>query len=186
MASTMTNELHFPQIHSGTPRLDRLDIKILAALQTDGRMTNLKLADIVGLSPTPCLQRVRRLEATGYIKAYEAILDVARLAPHMFVITQVSLANQRYEDTQRFERFVQNTPEVLECFAVGSDYDYLVQSIVRNIAHYQELVDALLSDAVGARQVATYITLKTVKRTRALPSSLFQPSAIMGLRSSPS
>jgi Lrp/AsnC family transcriptional regulator of ectoine degradation len=186
MASTMTHELNFRQFHAPAARLDRLDIKILAALQTDGRMTNLKLADIVGLSPTPCLQRVRRLEATGYIMAYEAILDIARLAPHMFVIAQVSMASQRYEDMQRFERFVQNTPEMLECFAVGSDYDYLVQCIVRDIAHYQELLDALLSDAVGARQVATYITLKTVKRTRALPSSLFQSLGLLGLRSSSS
>ena len=173
MASILAHELHLPQFQATAVRLDRLDIKILAALQTDGRMTNLKLAEIVGLSATPCLQRVRRLEASGYIKAYEAVLDVARLAPHLLVITRVTLSSQRYEDTQRFERWVNNTPEILECFGVGSDYDYLVQSIARDIAHYQELVDELLSDAVGARQVATFITLKTVKRTRALPASLF-------------
>ncbi len=188
MSSTMAHELQLQQFQAGVVRLDRLDLKILVALQNDGRMTNLRLAQVVGLSPTPCLQRVRRLEGTGYIKSYEAVLDVVRLTPHLVVLTQVTLASQKYEDSQRFERFVQNTPEILECFGIGAGYDYMVQSIARDVAHYQELVDSLLSDLVGAKQVATYIALKTVKRTRALPSSLFQASmkSNCGLRSSTS
>jgi Lrp/AsnC family transcriptional regulator, regulator of ectoine-degradation genes len=174
MAATMTPEFAFAPFTGGSIRLDRLDVRILVALQNDGRMTNLKLADIVGLSPTPCLQRVRRLESAGYIKTYEAVLDIARLVRHQFVFTQVTLASQKYEDAQRFERFVNTTPEILECFGIGSGYDYLVQSVARDIPHYQELVDALLSDLVGVKHVATFLSLKTVKRTRALPVSLLQ------------
>jgi len=163
-----TTSFFRPSAESGF-RLDRLDIKILAALQTDGRMTNLKLAEFVGLSPTPCLQRVRRLEGAGYIRTYEAVLDVGRLASHLVAFTQVTLSSQRFEDTRRFERFIQSTPWVMECFAVGAGYDYLVQSVARDVHHYQEFTEELLSEEVGAKQVASFITLKTVKRTRAFP-----------------
>ena len=87
------------------PRLDRLDLKILAALQLDGRMTNVKLAQAVGLSPTPCLQRVRRLEAAGYIKGYGAAIDLARLGPHIVVFTEITLRSHGREDFLRFERW---------------------------------------------------------------------------------
>jgi len=165
-------------------RLDRLDIKILVALQVDGRITNLKLAEVVGLSPTPCLQRVRRLEAAGYIRTYEAVLDVSRLATHLVAFTQVTLASQRFEDVRRFERFVQSSPWVMECFGIGAGYDYLLQSVARDVRHYQEFTEELLSQEVGARQVASFITLKTVKRTRAFPLELLDQKvqALTGLR----
>jgi DNA-binding Lrp family transcriptional regulator len=178
-----TTSFFRPSAESGF-RLDRLDIKILAALQTDGRMTNLKLAEFVGLSPTPCLQRVRRLEGAGYIRTYEAVLDVGRLASHLVAFTQVTLSSQRFEDTRRFERFIQSTPWVMECFAVGAGYDYLVQSVARDVHHYQEFTEELLSEEVGAKQVASFITLKTVKRTRAFPLELLNQKvqALAGMR----
>lgn len=178
-----TTPLFRPCAENGL-RLDRLDIKILAALQTDGRMTNLKLAEFVGLSPTPCLQRVRRLEAAGYIRTYEAVLDVGRLASHLVAFTQVTLCSQRSEDTRRFERFVQSSPWVMECFGVGAGYDYLMQSVARDVHHYQEFTEQLLSGEVGARQIASFITLKTVKRTRAFPLELLNQKvqAVGGMR----
>lgn len=181
----MPNPPHLRQIAGGSLRLDRLDIKILVALQADGRMTNLKLAEVVGLSPTPCLQRVRRMEAAGYIRAYEASLDAARLAAHMVVFTQVTLASHRYEDARRFERYAQASPYVMECHGVGGGFDYLIKSVARNVAHHQEMLDELVSEEVGVKQVASFISLKTLKDSRQFPLTQFDPGlqVVGGLRS---
>jgi Lrp/AsnC family leucine-responsive transcriptional regulator len=103
-------------------RLDRLD-KILAALQADGRMSNLKLSVLVGLSPTPCLQRVRRLENGGFIVAYGATLDVRKFALHIMVHTDVTLRRRTAECTRQFERYVRDEQFVVECFLVSGDFD---------------------------------------------------------------
>lgn len=155
------------------PRLDRLDLKILAALQADGRMTNVRLAAAVSLSPTPCLQRVRRLEAAGYIKGYGAWLDAARLGPHIVVFTEITLRSHGREDFLRFERLVQDVPHILNAYLVSGGYDYLVQFMARDVAHYQEIIEDLLDRPAGIERYFSYIAIKHIKATSHVPLALF-------------
>lgn len=167
---------------SADVRLDRLDVKILTALQQDGRITNRKLAELVGLSPTPCLQRVRRLKAKGYIQGYGAVLNAARLWSHIKVFTEVSLRSRLREDTQPFERYVRTQPLITECCAVGGAYDYLLKVIARDVAHYQAILDDMIAQKVGVANYHSFISLREVKQTRDFPIALFQgvPEPIAG------
>src|SRR5260370_10986875 len=99
-------------------RLDRLDVKILATLQTAGRISNLELADTVGLSATPCMQRVRRMEAAGYISGYAAQLEIDRICSNIVVFTEITLRNHRREDFLKFELGIHYIPQLLNCFLV--------------------------------------------------------------------
>ena len=154
-------------------RLDRFDLKILSALQADGRITNLKLADLIGLSATPCLQRVRRLEAAGYIRAYGAEIDAGRLFEHLVVHSRIVLASQREADAARFERFVQAEPRVVECMRVAGESDYLIKSVARDVADHQDLIDLLLADAVGALRVTSEVATRCVKQSRLFPLEMW-------------
>jgi DNA-binding Lrp family transcriptional regulator len=156
-----------------TPRLDRLDLRILAALQADGRMTNARLAEAIGLSPTPCLQRVRRLEAAGYIKGYGALIDAARLGPSITVFTEITLRSHGRDDFLRFERLVQDVPHIVNCYLVSGGYDYLVQFVARDVAHYQEVIEALVDKPAGIEKYFSYIAIKHIKAGRHVPLSLF-------------
>jgi DNA-binding Lrp family transcriptional regulator len=154
---------------SGTIRLDRLDLKILATLQTAGRISNVELADTVGLSATPCMQRVRRMEAAGYIRGYGAQLDIGRICRNIVVFTEITLRNHRRVDFQRFEQGIQKIPQVLACFLVSGGYDYLAQIIARDIHDYQFTVDGLLERDLGIEQYFSYVTLRQVKRSAGYP-----------------
>src|ERR687885_2395762 len=103
----------------GLPKLDRIDINILVQLQKDGRATNVNLAEAVGLSPSPCLQRVKRLEAAGYITGYGAHLNLAKLTDSVTVFTEVTLSDHRREDFVKFESSIRNVDEILECHLVS-------------------------------------------------------------------
>jgi Lrp/AsnC family transcriptional regulator, regulator of ectoine-degradation genes len=172
----MPRESNLRQVNGPSIQLDRIDIKILAALQVDGRVTNLKLAELVGLSATPCLQRVRRLEGAGYIRSYEAVVDMARLTPHFLAFIQVKVASQRFEDMKRFERYIRSSPLILECYRIGSEFDYLLKSVARDVCQHQELIDELLSDEIGVLHVASFIALSNIKQTRSIPLGLLEPS----------
>ena len=154
---------------SGTIRLDRLDLKILATLQTAGRISNLELAETVGLSATPCMQRVRRLEAAGYIRGYDAQLDIDRICSNIVVFTEITLGNHRREDFLRFERGIQEIPQILNCFLVTGGYDYLAQFIARDIHDYQTVVEDLLDRDLGVEKYFSYVTIKQVKRGTGYP-----------------
>jgi DNA-binding Lrp family transcriptional regulator len=154
---------------SGTIRLDRLDLKILSTLQTAGRISNLELAETVGLSATPCMQRVRRLEAAGYIRGYDAQLDIDRICSNIVVFTEITLRNHRREDFLRFERGIQEIPQILNCFLVTGGYDYLAQFIARDIADYQTVVEDLLDRDLGVEKYFSYVTIKQVKRDAGYP-----------------
>ncbi len=154
-----------------TIRLDRIDLKILATLQGAGRISNLELAETVGLSATPCLQRVRRLEAAGYIRGYEAQLDIDRVCSNMVVFTEITLRNHRREDFLRFERAIQAIPQVLNCFLVTGGYDYLAQFIARDILDYQTVIEDLLDRDLGVEKYFSYVTIRQVKRARGYPLS---------------
>jgi len=159
---------------AGSLKLDRIDVNILVQLQKDGRMTNVSLADAVGLSPSPCLQRLKRLEAGGYITGYGAHINLAKLADTVTVFTEVTLADHRREDFIKFESSIRNIDEILECHLVSGGYDYLLRFITRNIAHYQELMESILDRNIGVEKYFSYIVIKSpiVKNTLPLRTLL--------------
>ena len=154
---------------AGAPKLDRIDIAILARLQADGRMTNAALADVVGLSPSPCLQRVKRLEAAGYIAGYGARIALAKLTETVTVFTEVTLSDHRREDFIRFEAGLATVEELLECHMVSGGYDYLLRFLARSIAHYQQVMEALLDRRLGIEKYFSYIVIKSPILRQAAP-----------------
>ena len=143
------------------PKLDRLDFKILAHLQRNGRVTNVELADAVGLSPSPCLARVKRLEKSGYITGYGAHIALAKLGSTLTVFTEVTLKDHRSADFSRFEQRARNSPEIVECHLVSGGYDYLVRFIARDVGHYQEVIESILDSDFGIEKYFSYIVIKS-------------------------
>jgi DNA-binding Lrp family transcriptional regulator len=154
---------------SGLPKLDRIDVNILVQLQKDGRMTNANLADSVGLSASPCLQRVKRLEAGGYITGYGAHVNLGKLTENITVFTEVTLIDHRKEDFVRFESTLRNVEELMECHLVSGGYDYLLRFVSRNINHYQERMENLLERNIGIEKYFSYIVLKSLIVKSVLP-----------------
>jgi DNA-binding Lrp family transcriptional regulator len=145
----------------GYPKLDRIDINILVQLQKDGRATNVNLAEAVGLSPSPCLQRVKRLEAAGYITGYGAHLNLAKLTDSVTVFTEVTLSDHRREDFIKFEANIRTVDELMECHLVSGGYDYLLRFLVRSISHYQATMESLLERNIGIEKYFSYIVIKS-------------------------
>ena len=143
------------------PRLDRIDINILVQLLHQGRMSNVSLADAVGLSASPCLQRVKRLESAGIIKGYGARIDLSRLAETMTIFTEVTLSDHRRENFTKFERGIAQVEELLECHLVSGGYDYLLRFVVRGVEHYQGVMEALLDRNLGIDKYFSYIVIKS-------------------------
>ena len=146
---------------TGDVKLDRIDLKILAALQAEGRLSNVELAGRVGLSPSPCLQRVKRLEAAGYITGYEAVLDLAKLGETVTVFTEITLASHARADFLGFEAAIAEEPSVVECHLVSGGYDYLIKFLTRGIADYQGVVERLLAADIGIAKYFSYIVIKS-------------------------
>jgi DNA-binding Lrp family transcriptional regulator len=153
----------------GAPRLDRLDIKILATLQEQGRITNLDLAQRIGLSATPCLQRVKRLESAGYIRGYGAELDLDRLCTNVMVFTEITLRSHGRDDFLRFERGAEAVPQLLNLYLVTGGYDYLAQFIAADIRDYQRVIERLLELDLGIEKYFSYVAIKQVKRSHGYP-----------------
>lgn len=143
-------------------KLDRIDINILSRLQANGRMSNVDLADAVGLSPSPCLQRVRRLEKAGYIEGYGARIALAKLADYVTVFTEITLQDHRREDFVKFEAEIRMNDAVQECHLVSGGYDYLVKFVARGVAHYQEIIESVLDRNIGVEKYFSYIVIKSV------------------------
>ncbi|WP_282042421.1 Lrp/AsnC family transcriptional regulator [Halomonas alimentaria] len=146
----------------GNPKLDRIDINILAQLQVDGGLTNVKLADAVGLSPSPCLQRVKRLEKAGYILKYRAQLNVSKLVEHVVVFTEVTLVDHRRDDFLKFEREISKLENLEEIHLISGGYDYLLKFTVRNISHYQDIITKILELNIGVGKYFSYIVIRTL------------------------
>jgi DNA-binding Lrp family transcriptional regulator len=142
-------------------KLDRLDLRILCQLQKNGRITNVDLADAVGLSPSPCLIRVKRLEKAGYIAGYGAHLRLEKLADMLTVFTEVTLADHKREDFVRFELAIREVDEILECHLVSGGYDYLLRFITRGVNHYQSIIEGLLERNIGIEKYFSYIVIKS-------------------------
>ncbi len=158
------------------PKLDRFDLVILEALQRDGRMTRVKLSKEVGLSPTPCHERVKRLEQCRFIKSYHAEVDINRLMKVSFVYVTVTLGSHRSADFTIFERNIKTYPEVLECHALGGGIDYIMKVVAHNISVYQEFMEKLLESNIGINQYFTHFVTKPVKEYSGYPLAYLDES----------
>lgn len=147
----------------GQTKLDDRDIAILATLCREGRIAKTDLAARVNLSPTPCWERMKRLEQAGLIRGYRAEIDLAALGPHVQVFVTVELESHRAESFQIFERVVERMDQITGCWAIGGGYDYLMQVVARDVAAFQSLMDGLLESRAGLRRYYSYIVTKPVK-----------------------
>ena len=153
-------------------KLDARDMEILRVLSHRGRITKAELAEQVGLSPTPCWERLKKLETAGIIEGYGARLSLRAFGPHVVVFVAVELEGHKVEHFQAFERAVQMHDEVTWCWALGGGFDYLLQVVTRDIDAYQRLIDALLEARIGLARYYTYIVTKPVKSSVGLPLGL--------------
>jgi DNA-binding Lrp family transcriptional regulator len=153
------------------PALDRIDIKILAALQRDGRSTIQKLGRAVGLSPRASLERVRRLEASGIIAGYQAVVEIGRLSRPVNVFAEIIL--ERQANRGRFEKRLAALEEVVECWEVSGTVDYLARFVCADLGAYEELTNALIDDEnLGATRIVSHVALRAVRRFSGYPESL--------------
>ncbi len=148
--------------------LDAIDLKILAELQANGRITNVELARRVGISPPPCLRRVRALEEHGYIDGYRAQLNGARLGFDVTVFASVHLSSQADSDLREFEAFVREEPWVRECWMLSGETDFILKCVAPDMVTFQEFV-ARLTAAPHVRNVRTSLVLHNSKNEPAVP-----------------
>lgn len=151
------------------PALDRTDARILRVLQSDGRISNLKLAEEVHLSPTAVLERVKRLTRDGFILGYEARLNPDKLGAGLLVFIEVVLDRTTHDAMGLFKAAVQVRPEILECHLVAGGFDYLVKTRVANMQAYREFVGSVIWALPGVRETRTYAVMEEVKNTTMLP-----------------
>jgi Lrp/AsnC family transcriptional regulator of ectoine degradation len=158
-------------------KLDEIDLKILIALQEDGRITKTKLAEKVHLSVSPCHERLKRLEQAGYIEGYFAKIDIDRIVANSLVLVQIHLKQHRSEDFSKFEEAILATPEVVECHALGGGVDYILKMIVNNIHHYQQKIEFLLNSELNIDRYYTHIVTKPVKQSGYPIEKLLKPES---------
>ncbi|QKV19346.1 Lrp/AsnC family transcriptional regulator [Oricola thermophila] len=144
-------------------RLDDRDIKILSILSREGRISKTDLARRINLSPTPCWDRLKRLEQAGVIQGYRAEISLKSIASHVVVFVVVELDNHRAETFQAFEKAVDAHDEIVACWALGGGFDYLMQVVARDIDSYQRLMDDMLERKAAVARYFTYIVTKDVK-----------------------
>ncbi len=149
--------------------LDRIDRAILSDLQADGRMTNVELADRVGVSAPSCLRRVRTLEQAGLISGYHANLDAAKLGFSVTVFAQVGLSSQHDADLQAFEDLVASWPEVRECYMLTGDADFLLKIVAADWESYQAFLTTRLTAAPTVTHVKSALVYRTAKRLPGVP-----------------
>jgi DNA-binding Lrp family transcriptional regulator len=150
-------------------KLDRIDRKILSLLQEDGRQPNNDLAERVGLSPSPCLRRVKVLEEAGVISRYVALVDPALVDLPVNIFVSVSLERQVEERLAAFEAAVMKWPEVLECYLMTGDADYLLRVVVPDLASYERFLKEHLTRIPGVASIRSSFALKQVRYRTALP-----------------
>jgi Lrp/AsnC family leucine-responsive transcriptional regulator len=150
-------------------KLDKTDRRIVDALQRDGRLSVTELAEKVGLSPTPCARRIRNLEASGLIQGYAAIVDPKRLGQSIQAIVQIKLEQHSDEIVERFRRTLLERPEVLACYVMTGEMDFLLHVIVRDIEALSNFTMRRLLRTEGVRDVRSSIVLETVKRSAMIP-----------------
>jgi len=150
-------------------KLDKIDINILAILQQNGRIKNIDLAEIVGLSASPCLQRIKRLEKMGFIKRYQAVIEINKIIETIQVFTQITIQEHTLEDHNYFEKQIVKTPEVMECYLSSGGFDYLVKFVCRSIIHYQSTIQSLLDSDLGIKKYHSYVIMKEIVSKKPYP-----------------
>jgi len=150
--------------------LDRYDLEILRVLQADGRISNQDLADRIGLSPSPCLRRLRTLEEAGLITGYRALLDARKLGLSLMALIHISMDQHTPERFSNFEARVGEIPEVLECLLItGQDADYQIKVVVKDMDAYQDLLLNRITRIAGVTGVHSSFVLRRVVDNTALP-----------------
>jgi len=151
--------------------LDKIDCHILDVLQRDGRISNQDLADQVGLSPSPCLRRVKLLESSGIIQKYVALVNPIAVGRGLQAIVEVRLDRQTSTSVDRFEKEILEYPQVLECYLMAGDWDYVLRVTARDLEDFREFCVNSLAKIAGVGNVKSNISMKQVKYSTALPSS---------------
>jgi len=150
-------------------KLDSIDWNILSRMQADARLSNVELAKAVGLSPSPCLNRVRALEEAGYISRYVTLLDALRVGLKVSVFIHVTLERQIEPALEAFEKAVRDRPEVMECYLMTGDADYLLRVVVPDIQALEAFILKFLTRMPGVGNIRSSFALKQVKYQTALP-----------------
>lgn len=143
--------------------LDRIDRNILRALQKDGRISNVELAKKIGLSPTPCLERVKRLEKRAIIKSYTALLDPTYLDASLLVYIEISLNRSSADVFERFNQAANQLDEILECHLVSGNFDYLLKTRVADMSTYRKVLSQTLQTLPDIKDSRTYVVMEEVK-----------------------
>jgi Lrp/AsnC family leucine-responsive transcriptional regulator len=155
-------------------KLDRFDAKILDALQRDGRLSVVDLAELIGLSPTPCARRIKALESEGAIEGYAAILNPARVGLAVLAIVQVKLTEHTDETVARFEREIQLMDEVTKCLAMTGSYDFILEVYGKDLEALSNVVLKKLIRVPNVRDLQSSVVLETIKRTARIPLAHLQ------------
>lgn len=150
-------------------KFDAIDLQIMRELQEDGRMTNVELADRVGLTAPPCLRRVRALEEAGVIRSYHANLDPSKLGYGITVFAMVSLRSQAEADLRTFENYVGTLAEVRECYMLNGEIDFILKVVARDLQSFQSFLTTHLTAAPNVSSVKTSLTIRTAKQLSGVP-----------------
>lgn len=143
--------------------IDRLDRKILRILQDDGRISNVSLAQRVGLSPTACNERVRKLEREGVLDGYHARINPAKLGANLMVFVEITLTRTSPDAFAEFSDAVRDTPEILECHLVAGDFDFLIKARVPDMPSYRKLLGETILTMPGVNESRTYVVMEEIK-----------------------
>ncbi len=155
---------------SKTPKsLDRTDRRILECLQADGRISNVQLARKVNLTPTPCIERVKRLERQGYIKGYTAVLNPEMVNAALLVFIEIDLSHNSPDAFRRFREEARRLPEILDCHLVSGNFDYLIKARVSDMKAYRELLGEKILSLPDVKGSRSYVVMEEVKETLNLP-----------------
>lgn len=164
----MINDKNLDSNSSHLKNLDRIDRNILLELQKDGRLTNVELSKKVGLSQTPCLERVRRLEKSGYIEGYYAKLNPKLLDGAVLVYVEVTLNKSSPDVFDRFNEAVKQLPEIQECHLVSGSFDYLLKARARDMSEYRKLLSDTILKLPCMSDSKTYVVMEEVKQSTSL------------------
>ena len=149
--------------------LDQIDRRLIAELQNEGRITNVELANRVGLTAPPCLRRVRALEDSGVIRGYHADLDPAKLGFAITVFAMVSLKSQAEDALRQFEDHMKGLPEVRECHMLNGEIDFILKIVSQDLQSFQEFLTSKLTPAPNVASVKTSLTIRTAKQLPGVP-----------------
>lgn len=150
-------------------RLDQIDRRILSLLQAEGRMTNVELAARVGISPPPCLRRVRALEQAGFIKGFHAALDPQKLGFEVTVFAQVRLRSQAEADLRAFEELARGWPVVRECHMLNGEVDFILKCVATDLKAFQRFLTESLTPAPNVASVKTSLVIRSGKNEPGVP-----------------